>query len=292
MIIPKIVDTKFLNEKASKAKTFIKKIKQILSFGEEEFLKNPMYSDRTKYYFIVLADELEHIACHLLEVYFQQKMEDKCLEKLALEEILDAKLSRSLLDLYKFKENLLKENMKYTPENMYHTVSDIINTLDKLLIPELASILKELKEKQPSLKIPVNLKKVQQHISAIKSNLAKLDTFLKYPEEEFFNSPMFIDRSRYFIVVVIDSSLWICRHILRKLGERNTKNCFHKLFEKDILTKETAETLDYFALNRDLFADPTKNIDLKEFYTKLKEAKKSYNGFVKSILKFILEKEQ
>ncbi len=289
-MLPKVVDTKFLNEKASKAKTFIKKIKQILELGEEEFSKNPMYPDRTKYYLIVLSDELEQIACHILEVYFQQKFNEKCLEKLALEEILDAKLSRSLYDLYKLKENLLKEGLVYTPENMYHTVLDIISTLDKLLIPQLAQILKELKEKQPSLKIPVNLKKVNQHISAIKSNLSKLDTFLKYSEEEFINSPMFIDRSRYFIVVVIDSSLWICKHVLRKLGERKVDSCFNKFYEKGILDKETANILDYFASNRDLFADPTKDIDLHEFYTKLKLSKKAYNEFVNKILKFILGK--
>ncbi|HIE58944.1 MAG TPA: DUF86 domain-containing protein [Hydrogenothermaceae bacterium] len=288
-MIPKIVDTKFLNEKAAKAKTFIKKIKQILSLGEEEFSKNPMYSDRTKYYLVVLTDELEQIACHILEVYFQQKFNEKCLEKLASEEILDAKLSRSLYDLYKLKETLLKENMVYTPENMYHTVSDIISTLDKLLILELAQILKELKEKQPSLKVPVNFKKVNQHISTIKSNLLKLDTFLKYPEEEFLNTPMFIDRSRYFIVVITDSSLWICRHLLRKLGERKTDDCFYKLWEKNIIDKDTADLLGYFASNRELFANPTKNINLKEFYTKLKLSKDIYIKFIKSILKYVLE---
>jgi len=288
-MIPKIVDTKFLNKKAAKAKTFIKKIKQILSLGEEEFSKNPMYSDRTKYYLVVLTDELEQIACHILEVYFQQKFNEKCLEKLASEEILDAKLSRSLYDLYKLKETLLKENMVYTPENMYHTVSDIISTLDKLLILELAQILKELKEKQPSLKVPVNFKKVNQHISTIKSNLLKLDTFLKYPEEEFLNTPMFIDRSRYFIVVITDSSLWICRHLLRKLGERKTDDCFYKLWEKNIIDKDTADLLGYFASNRELFANPTKNINLKEFYTKLKLSKDIYIKFIKSILKYVLE---
>lgn len=288
-MIPKIVDTKFLNKKAAKAKTFIKKIKQILSLGEEEFSKNPMYSDRTKYYLVVLTDELEQIACHILEVYFQQKFNEKCLEKLASEEILDAKLSRSLYDLYKLKETLLKENMVYTPENMYHTVSDIISTLDKLLILELAQILKELKEKRPSLKVPVNFKKVNQHISTIKSNLLKLDTFLKYPEEEFLNTPMFIDRSRYFIVVITDSSLWICRHLLRKLGERKTDDCFYKLWEKNIIDKDTADLLGYFASNRELFANPTKNINLKEFYTKLKLSKDIYIKFIKSILKYVLE---
>lgn len=287
-MIPKIVDTKFLNEKAAKAKTFIKKIKQILSLGEEEFSRNPMYADRTKYYLVVLTDELEQIACHILEVYFQQKFNEKCLEKLVSEEILDAKLSRSLYDLYKLKETFLKENMVYTPENMYHTVFDIISTLDKLLILELAQILKELKEKQPSLKVPVNFKKINQHISAIKSNVLKLDTFLKYSEEEFLNSPMFVDRSRYFIVVIIDSSLWICRHLIRKLGERKTDNCFYKLSEKNIIDKDTADLLEYFASKRELFANPTKNINLKEFYTKLKLSKDAYIKFIKNILKYIL----
>jgi len=85
-----------------------------------------------------------------------------------------------------------------------------------VFIKELSSVVKEIKAKEPQLSIPVNVKKLQDHAKAIKSSVRKISNFLNFPKEEFINSPLFIDRARYFSVVLIDSSLWICRHILRK----------------------------------------------------------------------------
>jgi len=45
-----MLDIEFLNEKATKLKSALKKIKQIIDFGEDAFLKTPMYPDRVKYY--------------------------------------------------------------------------------------------------------------------------------------------------------------------------------------------------------------------------------------------------
>ncbi len=286
-MLPKVIDIKFLNEKASKVKTYLKKLNQILDLGEEEFKNKPIYPDRTKYYLVILKDEIEQISCHILTVMYGKNFKENCIKKIAEEEIFDPKLSRSLLDLDNFINQLMEKNLNYEPENMYSIVKDIISTLDNMFIPQLSKIVKELKEKQPSLKIPVNLKRVQQNISAIVSNIKKLDTFLKYNKEEFLNSPLFLDRSKYFLVVAVDGAVWICKHILRKLGDKPDKNCFLKLYEKNILDKETAEYLNELYSLREKLANPTEDIPKEKIYFFSINAKKYFNSFVKDIIEAI-----
>ncbi len=284
MILPKVVDIKFLNEKATKVKTYLKKINQIINLGKEEFESKPIYTDRIKYYLVVLKDEIEEIACHLLTVIHSKSIKENCIEKIVEEGIFEPKLSRALLDLNNFVKSLMEKNLSYEPENMYSLVSDISQTLDKLFITELSKTVKELKEKQPSLKIPVNLKRLQQNISAINSNVKKLDTFLKYPKEEFINSPLFIDRSKYFLVVAIDSANWICKHVLRKSGEKDIKNCFIKMREKGILDTETAEFLQKLSDLRDKLANPSESIPAEELYEIVSNSKKYFMSFIKSVI--------
>ncbi|RMA97222.1 HepT-like ribonuclease domain-containing protein [Hydrogenothermus marinus] len=286
-MLPKTIDIKFLNEKAGKVKTYIKKIKQILDLGKEEFENKPIYPDRVKYYLVVLNDELEEISCHLLSIIYNKSFKDNCLKIISKEEIFNPKLSRALLDLYNFKENLMEKNLNYQPENMYSIVSDIILTLDNMFIPELSKIVKELKEKQPKLKISINIKRVQQNISAILSNIKKLKTFLKYSKEEFINSPLFIDRSKYFLVVAIDGANWICKHLLRKLGEKNTDECFIKLYEKNIIDKETAYFLQDLQNNRINLADPTKEISSEKIYYWVENSNKYFKRFIQDIIKAV-----
>ena len=286
-MLPKVLDIKFLNDKASKVKTYLKKINQILFLGEEEFKDKPIYPDRTKYYLVILKDEIEQISCHILTVLYGKNFKENCIKKITEEEIFDPKLSRSLLDLNNFINQLMEKNLNYEPENMYSVVKDIISTLDKMFIPQLSKLVKELKEKQPSLKIPVNIKRVQQNISAIISNVKKLDTFLKYDKEEFLNSPLFLDRSKYFLVVAIDGAIWICKHILRKLGDKPDKNCFLKLKEKNILDEETAQYLNELYNFREKLANPTEDVSKEKIYFFTVNAKKYFNSFIKEVIKAI-----
>jgi len=286
-MLPKTLDIKFLNEKASKVKTYLKKINQILDLGKEEFEAKPIYEDRIKYYLVVLNDEIEEISCHILTVIHNRSIKENCTINLANEEIFDPKLSRSLMDLVNFKDKLIKENLNYRPENMYSLVRDISKTLDTMFIKELSKIVKELKEKQPQLKIPVNLKRINQHISAISSNVKKLDTFLKYSREEFLNSPLFLDRSKYFLVVAIDSANWICKHIIRKTGDTPEKNCFAQLYEKDIIDYKTATYLQKLSNYREKLANPTENVQAEIVYDFVKESKENFYKFIKEIIKAI-----
>ena len=285
-----MLDVQFLNERAKKLRSALKKVKQIIDLGKETFVSTPMYPDRVQYYMVIAYDELEKIACHIYSEATGEKISENCLEKISQTDIFSGKINRAIHDFIKFKKDLFESNFKYSPEQMYFTVKNILDSLYEPFIKELSKVVKELKEKQPKLAIPVNLKKVNQQAKAIKSELKKIETLLKYPEEEFIKSEYAIDRGRYFAVVTIDSALWICRHIARQLKLKPSKNCFENLYKAGVLKKETAEKLEKIASYRDIFANPEKEINPQKLYKILKEDFPVFLEFIKEISKAIFGK--
>ncbi len=261
-----MLNIEFLNEKATKVNTALKKVSNILNFGEETFLKTPMYPDRVKYYLIIIYDELEAISCHLLSNVHNGKIKENCLEKISQEGIFSEKLNRIFQDFAKFKKKLFEENFSYSDKELYHLSNQLVSTLQNFFLKELSQIVKQLKEKQPKLTIPVNLVKLNKHASVIKSQVKRLSPFRNMTEEEFINSPFAIDRSRYFMVVAIDSALWICRHIARQSGMKPDKNCFNSLK----IDSDLADKLFQIVSLRDTLADPTKEVDKKFLYNLVK----------------------
>ena len=285
-----MLDVQFLNERAKKLRSALKKVKQIIDLGKETFVSTPMYPDRVQYYMVIAYDELEKIACHIYSEATGEKISENCLEKISQTDIFSGKINRAIQDFIKFKKDLFESNFKYSPEQMYFTVKNILDSLYEPFIKELSKVVKELKEKQPKLAIPVNLKKVNQQAKAIKSELKKIETLLKYPEDEFIKSEYAIDRGRYFAVVTIDSALWICRHIARQLKLKPSKNCFENLYKAGVLKKETAEKLEKIASYRDIFANPEKEINPQKLYKILKEDFPVFLKFIKEISKAIFGK--
>ncbi len=278
-----MLDIQFLNEKAKKLRTALKKVKQIIDLGADEFSSVPMYPDRVQYYMIIAFDELEKIACHVYSEATGEKISENCLEKISKTDIFSGKINRAFQDFIKFKNDLFESGFKYSPEEMFFTVKNILDSLYEPFIKELSAVVKELKEKQPKLAIPVNLKKVNQQAKAIKSELKKIETLLKYPKEEFIKSDYAIDRGRYFAVVTIDSAMWICRHIARQLKLKPSKECFKSLKNAGILSEKTADTLEKIRSYRDTFANPEKTVNPQELYSVLKNDFPVFLDFIKEI---------
>lgn len=285
-----MLNIEFLNEKATKTNSTLKKVSNILEFGEESFLKTPMYPDRVKYYLIILYDELEAIACHILSNIHNEKIKENCLERISQEGIFSEKLNRIFQDFVIFRKKLFEENFNYSDKELFFLSNEIVSTLQNLFIKELSQIVKQLKEKQPKLAVPVNLVKLNQHASVIKSEIKRLEPFRKMSQDEFINSPFAIDRSRYFLVVAIDSTLWICRHISRQSGLKPSKDCFKSLGENGVLSLDLAEKLSNITMLRDTLADPTKEIDKKYLYNLVKsDFEKVMNDFIKEISRYVLD---
>ncbi|WP_457624874.1 DUF86 domain-containing protein [Persephonella sp.] len=285
-----MLDVQFLNDKASKLVLFLKKVDKILKNGKEAFIKTPIYPDRTQYYLISAYNELEEITCHILKEITGEKHKGDCVRKIAGEQVFSEKLNRTLVDYSNYISRVMEDNFSYSPEELYAVANEITKTLLGIFIKELASVVKEIKSREPKLAIPVNIKKIQDHGKAIKSSVRKISNFLNFPEEEFINTPLFIDRARYFSVVAIDSSLWICRHIIRKLKKKPDKNCFLRLSGEKIITEETGRKLQEFSALRDTLADPTKEYDPKKLYRTLKEITPVFLKFLSEISKAIFKK--
>ncbi len=284
-----MIDVQFLNEKASKLLLFIKKVEKIISVGKESFLSTPMYPDRTQYYLISAYNELEEIACHLLKEITKEKTRGNCIKKIAEEQIFSEKINRTLKDFSQYITDIMENRYSYTPEELYITAKGIVDTLKERFIKELASVIKEIREKEPKLTIPVNIKKVQTHAKAVKSAVRKISNFINFSEEEFSKTPLFIDRARYFAVVLIDSSLWICRHILRKSGKKPQKECFKQLSEEGIISEETAKHISQITQFRDIFADPSKDFDPKKLYQLLKQNVPYFLNFLSEISRYLVK---
>ncbi|WP_456383660.1 DUF86 domain-containing protein [Persephonella sp.] len=285
-----MLDVQFLNDKASKLVLFLKKASKILSTDREEFMKVRMYPDRVQYYLISAFNELEEINCHLLKEITGEKSKGRCTEKIAGEGVFSEKINRVFLDFSKYIQNTVEGKYSYSPEEIYLTGKEITSTLLDRFIKELSSVVKELKSKEPKLKIPVNVKKLQDHAKAIKSAVRKISNFINVPEEEFKSTPLFIDRARYFAVVLSDSSLWICRHILRKAGKKPEKQCFKQLADEGFISGETARGVWEIVQHRDIFADPSKEFDTDKLYRLLKENLKYFLDFLTEVSRALVKK--
>ena len=288
-----MLDIQLLNQKASKLILFLKKADKILKSGKDTFVSTPMYPDRVQYYLISGYNELEEIACHLLKEIIGEKTKGHCAEKLANQQIFSEKINRVLINYHNYIQSIMEEKFSLSSEELYVVAKEITDTLINLFIKELAAVVKELKAKQPELAIPVNLKKVEKQAKAVKAAVRKISNFLNFPEEEFVKTPLFIDRARYFAVVLIDSSLWICRHIVRKLGEKagKGKDCTNKLHQLGIISENTAVKMGEIIQYRDIFADPTAEFDPHKLYRLLKENLPAFLDFVKEIAKAIFKKK-
>ncbi|RUM58802.1 MAG: hypothetical protein DSY60_00990 [Persephonella sp.] len=282
-----MIDIEFLNEKATKFKRSLSKVKQILDLGYENFIKTPMYPDRAQYYALFTYDELDKIACHLLKEISNLKKKEDCILDLANEQIFSEKLNRTFIDFYNFRDTLFKNEFKYPPEKMYPLLKNFVDTLDSLFLKELASIVKELKSKEKKLKYPVNIKKLNEQATVLKSMEKKLKTFAKYSLDEFKNSPYFIDRTRYYLVSLADASSWICRHLSRKMGLKTGKECFKGLMENNVLSTDVAIFFQELNNLKETLANPEKEVMPELLYKIITEKLNLIDKFLREIAKTI-----
>jgi len=282
-----MVDIEFLNEKATKLKKSLSKVKQIIDLGYQEFLKTPMYPDRAQYYALFAYDELDKIACHLLKEIANSKKKEDCVLDLANEGVFSEKLNRTFMDFYNFRKTLFENAFKYPPEKMYPLLKNFVDTLDSLFIKELALLVKELKSKEKKVKYPVNVKKLNEKATVLKSMERKLKTFAKYSLEEFKNSPYFIDRTRYYLVSLSDAANWICRHLSRSMKLKPSKECFKNLMESGVLSPDVAIFFQELSNLRETLADPKKDVLPELLYKIITEKLSLIDKFIKDIAKAI-----
>lgn len=283
-----MIDIQFLNQKATKLKSGIKNVKNILDKGEDIFINTPMYPDRTKYYLVIIYDILQEIACHILKSLEGKFNKESCLEDITKTGLFSDKINRVLQDFVFFRKKLFEQNFSYSEKELFHFSKSIVETLDSLFITELAKVVKELQEKAPKLKIPVNLVKINKNLTTMKLEAKRVETFKGLSKEQFSQDVFAIDRTRYFLAVYIDAALWICRHIARQLKIQH-KDCFIALAEKNIISPKTAEFLQQIADSRDKLADPLSQIDLDWLYDITLNLRQKTDDFIRELSKSLVD---
>lgn len=283
-----MIDIQFLNQKATKLKSGLKNIRNILDKGEDIFILTPMYPDRTKYYLVIVYDILQEIACHLLKAVEGKFNKETCLEDITKTGLFSEKINRILQDFVFFKKKLFQENFNYSEKELFHLSKNIVETLDSLFITELAKAVKELQEKAPKLKIPVNLVKINKNLTTMKLEAKRVETFKNLAKDEFVKDSFAIDRTRYFLTVYIDSALWICRHISRQVKLQD-RRCFPALADKGIISEDTADFLQQIADSRDKLANPLEKVDLNWLYETVQNLTLKTEEFIRELSKSLID---
>lgn len=282
-----MIDIQFLNQKATKLKSGLKNIKSLVDKGEEMFINTPMYPDRTKYYLVIVYDILQDIACHILKEVEGSYKKEGCLEDISKTGIFSEKINRVLQDFVFFRKKLFEDGFSYSDRELFYLSKSMVETLDSLFIQELARVVKELKERAPKLKVPVNLVKVNKNLTTMKLEAKRVETFKNLSIDEFTKNSFAIDRTRYFLTVYIDAGLWICRHIARQLKIQD-KGCFTALARREMISPDTADFLQQIADMRDKLANPLESVDLGWLYGITQILLPKTESFIKELSKSLL----
>jgi len=142
---PLLIDFDLLNEKAGRIKESLKKINFVLSQGEEEFSKNPMYYDRVKYFYQVAYDSLFDICKHLAPKFGIKKFGDDCLSKMVEVGVIPQEYYMDVFKMTNLKNKLIS-TWEVEPRELYKSLLEIqekIEPVMKEIANSLRSLLKE-----------------------------------------------------------------------------------------------------------------------------------------------------
>ena len=143
---PLLIDFDLLNEKAGRIKESLKKINFMLSQGEEEFSKNPMYYDRVKYFYQVAYDSLFDICKHLAPKFGIKKFGDDCLSKMVEVGVIPQEYYMDVFKMTNLKNKLIS-TWEVEPRELYKSLLEIQEKIEPVMKEIANSLRRLLKEK-------------------------------------------------------------------------------------------------------------------------------------------------
>ncbi len=139
---PLLIDFDLLNEKAGRIKESLKKINFVLSQGEEEFSKNPMYYDRVKYFYQVAYDSLFDICKHLAPKFGIKKFGDDCLSKMVEVGVIPQEYYMDVFKMTNLKNKLIS-TWEVEPRELYKSLLELKDKIEPVM-KEIANSLRRL----------------------------------------------------------------------------------------------------------------------------------------------------
>ena len=137
----------------------------------------------------------------------------------------------------------------------------------------------------------VNIERVKTLEKDLLDSTAEIRSLTASEEEAFFNQAQNVYALRYLLIEAVEAMANICNHLLtRVVGQvpKGYPDCFEKLSEAGIITKELGEKLKGVASLRNILIQKYWEIDDHKVFGSGKENIGDFEEFLKQINKLII----
>lgn len=136
----------------------------------------------------------------------------------------------------------------------------------------------------------INLEKIKTLEKDLLNTISEIKSIITIGEEVFVKEPKEIYALRYLLIEAVEAMANICNHLLTRMAGQVPKgypDCFEKLSEAGIITKELGEKLKKLASLRNILIHKYWEIDDRKIFRSAKENIGDFEQFLRQINEFI-----
>jgi uncharacterized protein YutE (UPF0331/DUF86 family) len=119
----------------------------------------------------------------------------------------------------------------------------------------------------------INVEKIKTLEKDLLNTVSEIKSIITMNEEVFVKEPKEIDALRYLLIEAVEAMANICNHILTRVASQVPKgypDCFEKLSEAEIITRELGEKLRKLASLRNILIHKYREIDDQKIFRSAK----------------------
>jgi len=136
----------------------------------------------------------------------------------------------------------------------------------------------------------INIEKIKTLEKDILNSVSEIRSLIAKEEDIFIREQRDIYSLRYLLIEAVESMANMCNHILTRMTSQVPKgypDCFEKLYEAKIITKELGEKLRKAARLRNIMIHKYWEIDDRKVFKSARENIGDFEEFLRQINKFI-----
>jgi len=136
----------------------------------------------------------------------------------------------------------------------------------------------------------INIEKIKTLEKDILNSVSEIRSLIAKEEDIFIREQRDIYSLRYLLIEAVESMANMCNHILTRMTSQVPKgypDCFGKLYEAKIITKELGEKLRKAARLRNIMIHKYWEIDDRKVFKSARENIGDFEEFLRQINKFI-----
>lgn len=138
----------------------------------------------------------------------------------------------------------------------------------------------------------INIEKIKTLEKDLLNTASEIRTIIAIDEEVFIKEPKVIYALRYLLIEAVEVMANICNHLLTRMAGQVPKgypDCFEKLSEANIITRELGEKLKKAASLRNILIHKYWEIDNRRVFRSAKENIGDFEQFLREVNEFIKE---